>query len=65
MSEDPKENMARVSMKCCAISFEDCAYFKKGVNWICEFGAFGQCNSSLARANAMILELKKMGIEIK
>ena len=62
MSKKQKENMCGIVFNC-GCDEKDCAYFKESViPGICSFELFSECGSSVARANAIILELKKMGV---
>ena len=66
MSEEPKENMCLVEFQCTCLEHNKCVYFKDGTIDRCVFeNPFGYCNSSVAKTNAIAIELKKMGIEIE
>jgi hypothetical protein len=62
--EKPLEN------KCWPIFFctdRDCSAFEDSVHYPghCHFGAFDKCNSAVARTNAMVLELQRMGFTVE
>ena len=63
MNEDPKENMCHIVFICMHSDETACAHFKETDTWVCGYAdAFG-CNSAVARVNAMVIELKRHGID--
>ena len=75
MEEKPMENMCSIQFECRDHKNKPCVYKVdgeprkiKGFRQMiasCKFLQFGnKCVSSVAKANAMVLEMKRMGVEI-
>ena len=60
MSEELKENMCLLEFECMSES-QYCAYGNSDGTPCKHEGPSGYCNSSVARVNAMIIELKRLG----
>ena len=62
MSDKPKENKAKAIFFCYTDNQWECVYFtpdkKSGTK--CKFSMHGSCNSLVAQANRMTLELQKL-----
>ena len=61
MSEELKENMCRMIFNCTADDINDCATSKQSGSWGCEYLKYDICHSSVARVNAMVIEMKRLG----
>ena len=63
MEDKPLENRCHVHFKCFDIEHKPCSY--KNDDGYCDYWRLGnKCTSSVAKVNAMVLEMKRMGVEI-
>jgi hypothetical protein len=63
MSEELKGNMCLIEFECMAQNGAMCVYGNNKIRCIHEKQQ-GFCFSSIARTNAMVIELKKMGVDV-
>ena len=61
-----KENRCKLNFKCTSIkSCRYCKIIKNGSLDFCKYQNGNECNSSVAKANSVVLETKRIGLNFK